>query len=195
MRPMARIALLLAVGALAAALTTTLLLRSQRSDPGARPIAPPPGESLRAPQPRPAPARADPRQVAGKLKDTALLPGERALADALERSLATGEEPSYRVSLDAPAEDNAAQAVRDEVLEWIGRKMAALGFAEAKGRPSIAWKVKLDGLDGGRYAIRAALRTGGAVQFEGGFELPAAYSADRLDAALGGAFAPPPAVP
>lgn len=145
--------------------------------------------------PRPAPASADPRQVAQRLKKGALSPGNRALADAIERSMAAGEEPSYRVSLDVPAEDSAAQAVRDEMLEWIRRKMASLGFAEARGRPTIAWKVKLDGLQGGRYAIRAALRSDGVVQFEGEFELPAAYSQSRMDVALGSAFAPPPPGP
>lgn len=189
---MARLAMLLSTGALAAGLTAALLLCLQGGVDRAQPLAPPPWEELRNPKPRPAPARADPREVASNLAGAALPPGERALADALDRALVSGEAPSYRVALDAPALDNAAQAVRDEVLDWIRRKMAALGFSEATAKPALSWRVTLEGLEGGRYAIRVALRSAGATRFQADFELPAAYSENRLDGVLGGAFAAPP---
>jgi hypothetical protein len=189
---MDRLAMLLAASALAAALTVALLLRLRAGADGAQPLPPPSGAELFNTKPRPAPARADPREVASRFAGAALAPSERTLARALESALAKGEEPSYRVALDAPARDNAAQAMRDEVLDWVRRKMAALGFSKATAKPAPSWRVKLEGLEGGRHAIGVALRSAGVARFQADFELPAAYSENRLDGASGSAFAAPP---
>jgi hypothetical protein len=187
---MARNPVVLVAALAAAILAAGLVMLTSRGPSQARPIAPSPDDALRNPAGERAPARADPKEVTGRLKGVALPPGDQVIADALERALASGEAPSYKASLDAPFGDNAAQAVRDELRDWISHKMASTGFAEAEGKPTLAWHVRLDALEGGRYAIKAALRAAGELRFEQSFELPAAYQRDRLDAVLGAAFAP-----
>ncbi len=181
---------LVAVALAAAILTVGLVRQASRTPSQARPAGPSPGDAVRGLEAQRAPVRADPRQAAERLKGAVLLAGDQVIADTLARALASGEVPSYKTSLDAPFGDSAAQAVRDEVRDWILRKMASTGFTEAEGRPTLAWHVHLDALEGGRYAIKVALRVAGELRFEQSFELPTAYRRDRLDEVLGAAFAP-----
>jgi hypothetical protein len=185
--------LVLVAAGLAAALLTlaAVALLSRSPEPVTRPLALSPGEQLRLQPSRPRPQPADPHAVARKLAGTALLPGDQVLVSALQAELARGGAPSYKTAVDVPVSDNAAQAVRDEVKEWLAAKMAGLGYRETGGRPTVLWQVHIDPAAEGRYTLRTVLRSGGAVQLDQSFELPARYAADRVSDALGAAFAPP----
>ncbi|MGI5863096.1 MAG: hypothetical protein ACOX6T_13685 [Myxococcales bacterium] len=183
--------------ALVAALLTLGLVFLISPDEGKqaplKPLEVPAGESLRlqATKEKPRPAPANPAEVARSLEGQTLLPGDAVLAQALKAALAAGESPSYKIRIDVPLEDNAAQAVRDEVKAWVERKMAALGFTLAAGKPSLTWVVHVDPADGGKYVVKTILRTEGQERFNQAFELPFAFSADRVEKSLGAAYATP----
>lgn len=161
-----------------------------------QPLKPPAGESLRRQGTPPKPALADPAAALAVLERAPALPkGDAVLRDLLKAALAAGEKPSFRASVDAPFDDNAAQQVKDELREWLDRKMAGLGFGDAASKPTLMWIAHVDPLGEGRYAIQLTLRAGGAPRLEEKLELPAAWTADRLDTALGASFGPVPAAP
>jgi hypothetical protein len=178
--------------AVAVGLLTMALFRLFSGGPEStlEPIKPPPGEELRLQPKAPAPAAADPAEVARGLEGKVLLPGDVVLAEALKSALAAGEKPTYKVSVDVPLEDNAAQAVRDEFRAWLGKKMASFGFQEASGKPSISWIVHIDPVEGVVYSIETTLRAGGTERFSREYELPNAYSPTRMEKTLAADFAP-----
>lgn len=194
---MAKNPVVLIAAALAAALVTLGIVFLVSSDESKQaplePLQVPPGESLRlqAIKEKPKPALANPAEAARSLEGKTLLSGDEVLAQALKAALAAGESPSYKIRIDVPLEDNAAQAVRDEVKAWVEQKMAALGFAVAVGKPSLSWVVHVDPADGGKYAVKTILRTEGQERFNQAFELPFAFSADRVEKSLASAYATP----
>ncbi len=155
------------------------------------PLTPPPGESLRRQGVRPKPPRADPAEALRKLQASALPPGDAALRDLLAAALQAKEEPSYRANIDVPFDDPAAQQVSDEVREWIERKMAGLGFGLAPGKPTVVWRVQIDPGEAGRYLIKLKLRAGSESKLEATYELPAAFTATRLDTTFAPGLAAP----
>jgi hypothetical protein len=160
------------------------------------PLKPPAGESLRRQGVPPKPVRADPRQAAERLAAAAVLPaGDLLLRELLQKALAANEDPSYRAMVDVPLADNASQQVRDEFKDWLARKLASLGFAEATGKPTVLFTVHIDPAAEGKYSIQVVMRSGGEPRFDEKFELPAAFGPTRMDAALAKAFAPAPPAP
>jgi hypothetical protein len=186
--------LLLVAAALAAALLTlglVLLLAGGDGKPRLVPLEPPPGESLRLQKPAEKPPTADPAEVVRALGEEPALPGDAVLVEALKAAVAAGEPPTYKLRIDVPLADNAAQAVRDEVRGWVERKMAALGFVGAAGKPTLSWGVHVDPGEAGKYVVQTRVRVGGEARFDEEFELPFAFSADRVDKSLATAFAAP----
>jgi len=168
------------------------LFASRMDHPGdLSPLKPPAGESLRRQGVPPPPPVADPAASLKQLDSGVRAPGDVALRELLRKALEAKETPSWRCVVDVPMEDNAAQQVRDEVKEWLSRKMAGLGFAEATGRPTALVHVRLDPAGDGKYTFHLVVRSAGEPRLDEKYELPAAYTADRLDTALARSFAPP----
>ncbi len=155
------------------------------------PIAPPAGEELRLRRDPPPPPPADPKKVQEKLAGQTLLPGDAALLKALEAELAAGTSPTYRTLIDVPFNDNAAPALRDEVKGWVERKMAEFGYTVADRKPTVLWRVALDAGKQGAWKMSVALRSGGDAVLERTLEVPAAYSATRIDQVMAKEFASP----
>ncbi len=187
--------LVLLMAGLAAALLSVgaLFYATSSRDPAAQaPLAPTPGEAMRVATPQAPPIElADPAAVVKQLDGKTLAPGDQILADILKAALKAGEAPCYRATIDAPFQDNAAPALRDELRQWIARKMSSLGFADAAGKPSVNWVVHLDPGQQGSYTLKATLRAGGASRFEQSFDVPATATADRMERVLAGAFSAP----
>ena len=161
-----------------------------------KPLTPAAGESLRRQGAPPKPVTANPKAVLDSLSPGAVLaPGDKLLLDALKDAVGRGEEPAYRVTVDFPFSDAPAQQVADELREWLGRKMAGLGFSEANTKPVVLWIIHLDPAGEGKYTFKVVLRVGGEPRFDQKFELPAAFKAARLDTCLAAAFAAPLAAP
>jgi hypothetical protein len=155
-------------------------------------LTPPPGEAVRLQPKSPPPAIADPATIAAALEGKALPAGDAMLLSTLKFALETKEAPTYKMALDIPLSDNAAQAVRDELHDWIERKMASLGFKETAGKPSLSFNVHIDPAEAGKYTLSAVIRVAGAPRLEKTFELPAAYASDRMEKALSETFSSPP---
>jgi hypothetical protein len=173
---------------------------ASRVDHGAEadltPLKPPAGESLRRQGTPPKPVRADPKQAAERLAAAAVLPaGDLVLRELLRKALADKEDPCYRAMVDVPLTDNAGQQVKDEFKDWLARKLASLGFAEAVGKPTVLFTVHIDPAAEGKYSIQIVMRSGGEPKFDEKFDLPAAFGPNRMDAALAKAFAPAPPSP
>ena len=178
--------------ALVVAAAVWLLASRVGSQTDMKPLTPPPGESLRKQGVPPKPARADPKLALVRLAGAAALPpGDALLREQLQGALARSEDPTFKATVDVPFNDNAAQQVSDELREWLGRKMAGLGFGDTSGKPTLLLVVHIDPAGEGKYAIKLTVRAGGEPKLEQAFELPAAYKDDRMDAALAAAFAAP----
>ncbi|HEY3450157.1 MAG TPA: hypothetical protein VGK67_27635 [Myxococcales bacterium] len=173
---------LVAVAVLVAGAVWLLASRSQ-PETDLKPLTPAAGESLRRQGVSPKPQKADAVEALRKLQTgPALPPGDAALRDLLQTALGAKEEPTYRANIDVPFNDPAAQQVSDEVRVWIERKMAGLGFGVASGKPTVVWRVQIDPGEAGRYSIKLKLRAGAESKLDAAYDLPAAYSATRLDA-------------
>ena len=173
---------------------------ASRVDHGAEtdmtPLKPPAGESLRRQGVAPKPVRADPKQAAERLAAAAVLPaGDLVLRELLQKALGDKEDPCYRAMVDVPLTDNAGQQVKDEFKDWLARKLASLGFAEAVGKPTVLFTVHIDPVGDGRYTVQIVMRSGGEPRFDEKFELPAAFAPTRMDAALAKSFAAAPPAP
>ena len=181
---------LVAVAALVAAAVWLLASRNQpRTD--LEPLIPLSGESLRRQGVPPTTPRAEPSAALASLGRGALAPGDAALRDVLQVALEAREDPSYRANIDVPFDDPAARQVSDEVREWVGRKMAGLGFAGASGKPTVVWRAQIDPAEAGQYVIKLKLRAGSETRHDAAYELPAASSATRLDTTFAAGFSPP----
>ncbi|MGC4123008.1 MAG: hypothetical protein QM765_52245 [Myxococcales bacterium] len=170
--------------AVAVVVAGTVWLFASRGQPETdlKPLTPSAGESLRLQGARPKPRKADAKEALRKLQTGAALPpGDAALRDLLQVALEAKEEPSYRANIDVPFNDPAAQQVSDEVREWLERKMAGLGFGLATGKPTVVWRVQIDPGEAGKYSIKLKLRAGSESKLDASYELPAAFSATRLD--------------
>lgn len=173
-----------------------LVASRTRPETDLKPLTPAPGESLRRQGVRPKPRKADPGEALRLLQaGSALAPGDAALRDLLQAALDAKEEPSYRANIDVPFDDPAAQQISDEVREWVERKMAGLGFGVASGKPTVVWRAQIDPGEGGKYSIKVKLRAGSESKLDATYELPAAYSATRLDASFAPGFAAPLVAP
>lgn len=192
---MNKLAIPVGIALLVAGVTFGLLLMRPASDTAAmQPLKPPAGEELRvaAGKPTPHPRVAEPAEALAAAKAVGpARPGDAVLIAALEARLEAKEIPGYKASIDVPLSDNAAPAVKDEVREFITRKMATLGFTEASAKPDITWIVHVDPGEAGKYLVAVVLRSGGAIRFEGSYELPAAVTPRRVDAAFAAGFTAP----
>ena len=156
------------------------------------PLQPSPGESLRTQGTPPPPAVANPSDVLTRLQaETVLQPGDIALRELLKKALDAKEQPTWRSMIDVPYGDNAGQQIRDEIRNWLVRKMAGLGFTEAAGRPTVLIHVRADPAPEGKYTVQVVLRAAGEPRLDEKYDLPAAYKPDRLDTAFARSFAAP----
>ena len=186
--------------AIAAVVAAAVWLVASRTQPQTdlKPLTPLPGESLRRQGVPPKPQRADPIAALTALGTGALAPGDGALRDLLKAALDATEDPTFRANVDVPFNDPAAQQISDEVREWLDRKMAGLGFGTTAGKPTVVWRVQIDPGEAGKYTIKLKLRAGSESKFEQTYELPAAFSATRLDTTFAAGLSAPliaPAAP
>lgn len=183
---------LVGVALLVAAVVFVVARRAGPSEAqeGMQPLKLPPGESLRVRPPAPQPVVADPKAALAAAPAEPLA-GDKVILALLKAALDAGEAPTFRSSMDLPFDDNAGQQVKDELHEWLGRKMAGLGFVPAAGKPTVSWVLRVNPSADGSYAIQVLLRASGETRFDQPFVLPKAWSKDRLDTSFAAAFAPP----
>lgn len=143
----------------------------------------------------PAPAEPDPAtvpldmalaQVSGK----ALLPGDQVIAALLALEAQGSQKPVYKSTVDYPFSDGAAQAISEEVRKWIRQKMAAMGFSETQGKPTLSWIVHVEPDIDGQYRLETSLQSQGSVKFKKNFMVPAQYSSTRMNHVFSEDFMP-----
>ncbi len=142
-----------------------------------------------APEP-PRPAAIPPQQALSRIVGKALLPGDQIIAELLAVEMQGAQKPSYKSNVDYPFSDGAALAISEEVRQWIRRKMAALGFSETEGRPTLSWVVHVQPDADGQYRLETSLQSLGSVKFKKAFMVPEQYSAQRLDEVFAEDFVP-----
>ena len=149
------------------------------------------GENANAAADRTAPIpAADPAAVFANLEGKQLLKGDAVLASRLTLAVKAEKEPGYKLNIDYPFDDGAALGVSQEASAWIRTKMAAFGFSEVQGRPSLIWLVHVQPGQDGSYLLETSLAADGSVQLKETFTVPAQFSVTRMDEVFGGFFVP-----
>ena len=133
---------------------------------------------------------ADPAAVFAGLEGKQLLKGDAVLASRLTLAVKAEKTPGYKLNIDFPFDDGAALGVSQEASAWIRHKMAAFGFSEVQGRPSLIWQVHVQPGQEGSYLLETSLAAEGSVQFKETFTVPAQFSVTRMDEVFGSAFVP-----
>ena len=136
------------------------------------------------------PKVADPATAFAQLLGKSLLPGDQAIAERLALEMQGAQKPAFKSNVDYPFDDGAAHAISEEARRWVRAKMAALGFAETPGKPSLLWVIHVQPGVEGRYLLETSLSAEGSVKFSKTFVVPAQFSSTRMDEVFAADFAP-----
>lgn len=155
----------------------------------AAPKGPSPSPLLAIPE-SPRPTVTPPDVAYSKIVGKTLLPGDQAIAERLAIEMQGAQKPTYKSNVDYPFNDGAAHAISEEVRQWVREKMAALGFSEAEGKPSLSWVIHIQPDADERYLLETSLHSEGSLKFKKNFVVPAQYSSTRMNEVFAADFVP-----
>lgn len=149
-----------------------------------------PNSSIRATVTQPPPTTTPPDVALAQIVGKALLPGDQVIAELLAIEVQGAQKPFYKSTVDYPFNDGAAHAISEEARMWIRNKMAAMGFSETQGKPTLSWVIHVEPDIDGQYRLETSLQSQGTIKFKKNFMVPTQYSSTRMNHVFGEDFTP-----
>ncbi|MDR0965542.1 MAG: hypothetical protein LBM75_03390 [Myxococcales bacterium] len=150
---------------------------------------PTPASQVQSPEPA-RPVITSPKIALSQVVGKALRQGDQIIAEHLSFEMQGAQTPSYKANIDYPYSDGAAQAISEEARQWVRQKMAAMGFSEADGKPTISWVIHVQPDAEERYLLETSLHSEGKQKFGKTFVVPAQFSSTRMNEVFSADFVP-----